>query len=62
LSGRREGGAEEEVVVGQIRSVIRMDDTRTMKEKNKENSEKIKVNRQMPYLVGNIVEVRFHLY
>jgi len=26
LSGRREGGAEEEVVVGRVRSVIRMDD------------------------------------
>jgi hypothetical protein len=28
------------------------------KERIKENSEKIKVNRQLPYLVGNVVEVR----
>jgi len=36
-------------------------ETTAMKEKNKENAEKIKVNRQMPYLVGNIVEVGSHL-
>jgi 26S proteasome regulatory subunit T5 len=29
-----------------------------MKEKIKDNKEKIKMNRQLPYLVGNIVEVR----
>jgi len=34
----------------------------SMKEKNKETAEKIKVDRQMPYLVGNIVEVRCNLY
>ncbi|XP_021803588.1 26S proteasome regulatory subunit 6A homolog [Prunus avium] len=28
------------------------------KEKIKENQEKIKLNKQLPYLVGNIVEVR----
>lgn len=28
-----------------------------MKEKIKENQEKIKLNKQLPYLVGNIVEV-----
>lgn len=30
-----------------------------MKEKIKENKDKIKLNNQLPYLVGNIVEVRF---
>ncbi len=29
-----------------------------MKEKVKDNTEKIKLNKQLPYLVGNIVEVR----
>ncbi len=29
----------------------------TMKEKIKENNEKIKLNKQLPYLVANIVEV-----
>ena len=29
------------------------------KEKIKENQEKIKLNKQLPYLVGNIVEVNF---
>lgn len=29
------------------------------KEKIKENQEKIKLNKQLPYLVGNIVEVTF---
>lgn len=28
-----------------------------MKEKIKDNKEKIKVNKQLPYLVGNVVEV-----
>lgn len=28
------------------------------KEKTKENQEKIKLNKQLPYLVGNIVEVQ----
>jgi 26S proteasome regulatory subunit T5 len=28
-----------------------------VKERIKENQEKIKLNRQLPYLVGNIVEV-----
>jgi 26S proteasome regulatory subunit T5 len=31
----------------------------SVKEKIKENQEKIKLNKQLPYLVGNIVEVRF---
>lgn len=30
------------------------------KEKVKENQEKIKLNKQLPYLVGNIVEVNFY--
>jgi 26S proteasome regulatory subunit T5 len=30
----------------------------SVKEKIKENQEKIKLNKQLPYLVGNIVEVR----
>lgn len=30
----------------------------TMKEKIKDNSEKIKQNKVLPYLVGNVVEVR----
>lgn len=29
----------------------------TTKEKTKENQEKIKLNKQLPYLVANIVEV-----
>lgn len=29
----------------------------SFKEKIKENQEKIKLNKQLPYLVGNIVEV-----
>lgn len=31
----------------------------SFKEKIKENQEKIKLNKQLPYLVGNIVEVNF---
>lgn len=31
----------------------------SFKEKVKENQEKIKLNKQLPYLVGNIVEVIF---
>ncbi len=31
----------------------------TTREKIKENQEKIKLNKQLPYLVGNIVEVLF---
>lgn len=30
----------------------------SFREKIKENQEKIKLNKQLPYLVGNIVEVR----
>jgi len=29
-----------------------------MKEKIKDNKEKIKMNKQLPYLVSNVVEVR----
>jgi 26S proteasome regulatory subunit T5 len=29
----------------------------SMKEKIKENKDKIKLNKQLPYLVGNVVEV-----
>jgi ATP-dependent 26S proteasome regulatory subunit len=29
----------------------------SMKEKIKENKDKIKMNKQLPYLVGNVVEV-----
>lgn len=29
------------------------------KERIKENNEKIKLNKQLPYLVGNVVEVRY---
>lgn len=32
------------------------------KEKIKENQEKIKLNKQLPYLVGNIVEVNLVIY
>ncbi len=32
-------------------------DQQSMKEKIKENKEKIKLNNQLPYLVGNIVEI-----
>lgn len=34
-------------------------DVESFKEKVKENQEKIKLNKQLPYLVGNIVEVKF---
>jgi ATP-dependent 26S proteasome regulatory subunit len=30
-----------------------------MKERIKDNKEKIKMNKQLPYLVGNVVEVSF---
>lgn len=33
-----------------------------MKERIKENKEKIKLNKQLPYLVGNVVEVRCSLF
>lgn len=32
-------------------------DQQSMKEKVKENKEKIKLNNQLPYLVGNVVEI-----
>lgn len=32
-----------------------------IKEKMKDNLEKIKLNKQLPYLVSNVVEVRFKL-
>lgn len=32
-----------------------------MKDKIKENTEKIKVNKTLPYLVSNVIEVRWHL-
>ena len=32
------------------------------KEKIKENQEKIKLNKQLPYLVGNIVEVLYKCF
>jgi 26S proteasome regulatory subunit T5 len=34
-------------------------DEATMKERIKENKEKIKLNKQLPYLVANVVEVPF---
>jgi len=33
----------------------------TMKEKIKDNEEKVKLNKQLPYLVANVVEVLFFL-
>ena len=30
-----------------------------MKERIKDNKEKIKMNKQLPYLVGNVVEVKY---
>lgn len=33
-----------------------------MREKIKENQEKIKLNKQLPYLVGNVVEVLSYLW
>lgn len=33
-----------------------------MKDKIKENSEKIKVNKTLPYLVSNVIEVSFLYY
>ena len=33
-------------------------DSETQRERIKENNEKVKLNKQLPYLVGNIVEVR----
>jgi ATP-dependent 26S proteasome regulatory subunit len=34
-------------------------ESKSMKEQVKENNEKIKLNKQLPYLVANVVEVRF---
>lgn len=31
----------------------------SMKERIKDNKEKIKMNKQLPYLVGNVVEVKW---
>lgn len=31
-----------------------------VKERIKENNDKIKLNKQLPYLVGNVVEVKIH--
>lgn len=48
--------------------VIRSETTRlqheqnTMKEKIRENGEKVKQNKVLPYLVGNVVEVRVCFY
>ena len=33
-----------------------------MKERIKDNKEKIKMNKQLPYLVGNVVEVISYLF
>ncbi len=33
-----------------------------MKEKIRDNGEKIKQNKVLPYLVGNVVEVRFEIF
>ena len=35
-----------------------MHEQQSMRERIKDNQDKIKVNRQLPYLVGNVVEVR----
>lgn len=35
-------------------------DETSMKEKIRENNEKIKLNKQLPYLVANVVEVSFN--
>lgn len=32
-----------------------------MKERIKDNKEKIKMNKQLPYLVGNVVEVSLYI-
>lgn len=34
----------------------------SMKERIKDNKEKIKMNKQLPYLVGNVVEVNSHFF
>lgn len=43
--------------------IVRLQHEQTaMKERIKDNKEKIKMNKQLPYLVGNVVEVCFKLY
>ena len=37
--------------------IVKRKKKKGLKEKIKENQEKIKLNKQLPYLVGNIVEV-----
>ena len=42
--------------------VVRLQHEQTaMRERIKDNKEKIKLNKQLPYLVSNVIEVRFLL-
>ncbi len=50
---------ENEIKVLKNESLILQQEIKQMKEKIKDNHEKIKLNKQLPYLVGNIVEVIF---
>ncbi|CAG8803931.1 19677_t:CDS:2 [Racocetra persica] len=48
---------ENEIKVMKSEHMRLMHEQNSMKEKIKDNREKIKVNKQLPYLVGNVVEV-----
>jgi 26S proteasome regulatory subunit T5 len=48
---------ENEIKVLKNESLILQQEIKQMKEKIKDNHEKIKLNKQLPYLVGNIVEI-----
>jgi len=50
---------ENEIKVLKNESLILQQEIKQMKERIKDNHEKIKLNKQLPYLVGNIVEVIF---
>lgn len=50
---------ENDVKIMRSEQMRLMHEHSTMKEKIKDNSEKIKQNKVLPYLVGNVVEVRF---
>lgn len=49
---------ENDVKIMRSEQMRLMHEHNTMKEKIKDNSEKIKQNKVLPYLVGNVVEVR----
>lgn len=55
VSSLADGGAQDELQRTNL-------EVETFKDKTKENQEKIKLNKQLPYLVGNTVEVQIFPY